>query len=118
MPSELITRSQVQKLLDRSRTTVKRYEASGLLRAGIDAHGVHWFERAAVLRLRRRMRRTEEAAEVVLSGDEGARVARALGCAWPCSPRVLAAAAEALAAASATARLEPAARPRGATRGS
>jgi DNA-binding transcriptional MerR regulator len=92
---ELIHRAEVRDILGRSIKSIRRYEADGLLRPGVDESGVHWFERREVEKLARRLQRRAPS-EVTLSARDGRRVAAACGLPWPFSGAQLAAAAEAL----------------------
>lgn len=82
-------------MLDKSITSIRRYEAGGLLHPGVDANGVHWFDRGEVERLGRKLRRSLPR-EVTISANEGRRVAAQLGLPWPFSGAQLVHAAEQL----------------------
>lgn len=99
--SRLISRAEAARILEISHTTLRRYEAQGKLRPGVDANGVHWFVEASVKRLARKRRGSALAFSASLTGRDAAALAAALGLRWPCSVRALVRAAEELAAARA-----------------
>lgn len=109
--NELISRAEAGRILGISRVTLRRYEERGLVKPGIDARGVHWFERGSVERLARKRRSVARSATVTIDGTIGEELARVLGLRWPCAPRALVAAAEQLRQAAGRAKVPPAQAP-------
>lgn len=87
----LMTRAEVRDALDRSITTVRRFELQGVLRPHVDRLGVHWFERHEVEALSRKLAKLAPR-EVTITARDGRRVAALCGLPWPFSPAQLVAA--------------------------